>query len=442
VLKRVFLRTYLAQRVVQPWELPSIMRKHTYTGMMGSVYFALVSGLYFVYYGNTVGVSRFQWGLMGGLVSLLLLAQILSALITRRTRRRKFLWLCTALAARVARLVGVLLSLWLWDRGSAHAAAVLIVAICIAAFFEALAFPPWMSWLADIIPEREHGRFWGRRSAWIAAAIVCATVPAGLLLDSAAEPRKLHLAVAIFVVAALIGIVDLLIHGTLPEPAMAHAEPNHFLTHLLAPLRDRGFRPWLVFNTCWTFSMMLGGALCMVFFVDELELKDNFLGGTIALTVLALASGVLTASGSGRLVDRLGPKRVLLWGHLGWALLPAFWIFASPRTALLWLGASSVLAGTAATAADTAANKFITRFPPVADRAMYVAVSSCLASLAGGFGAVLAGTVLRQMRGWSWTVGGMTFAAFHLLFVASFLLRLASTLLLIRRIPEPAAEAR
>ncbi|KPJ58498.1 MAG: hypothetical protein AMS15_08260 [Planctomycetes bacterium DG_23] len=429
---------YFAQRVVRPWELPSIMRKHIYTGVMGNIYYSLVTGIFFIYYGNAVGLSRFQWGLMGGLGSLLLTAQILSALLTQRLGQRKFLWFASALAARGVRLLGILVSLLFWNAGYPYAPLTLILAISLAHLFEAIATPPWMSWLADIIPERQHGGFWGRRSAWIAFAVICVVVPTGLILDRTPEEWKILTAVIIFFGASIVGFIDLLIHGTLPEPAMAIPKrTTRFLTQILAPIFDLRFRPWLIFNLCWTFSMTLGGALATLYFLEELDIKNNLLGGSIVLTSFWLLGGVLTGAWTGRLVDRVGPKRVLFWGHLFWGFLPAFWLFASPRTALIWLSCSSITSGIACTAAWTAANKLVTRLPAPPDRAMYVAVSSCIGSLAGAIGITTAGIVLRQLEGWTWTVGGWTLVPFHLLFITSLTLRLLTTNLLIRRIKDP-----
>ncbi len=430
-------RGYFAQRVVYPPELPSIMRKHIYTGVMGNIYYFLITGIFFIYYGNAVGLSRFQWGLMGGISSFLLTAQILSALLTQRLGKRKFLWFASAVAGRGVRLLGILLALWLWNAGYSYAPLILIAALCLAHFFEAIAIPPWMSWLADIIPEREHGGFWGRRSAWIAFAVIFVVVPAGLLLDRTPEEWKILIAAIIFTGATVVGLIDLLIHGTLPEPAMAIPERGRFLSQLMAPLLDTGFRPYLVFVLCWTLSISLGGSLAVLYFMEELDIKNNLLGGSIVITSFYLLGGVITGAWSGRLVDRLGPKRVLFGGHFFWSLLPAFWLVATPRTALFWLSFSSILSGVGCTAAMTAANKLITRFPAPPDRPMYVAVATCIRSLARGLGLITTGVVLRQLAGWNWTVGGWTLVPFHLLFIISLCLRLLTTNLLIRRIKDP-----
>ncbi|MHC4481851.1 MAG: hypothetical protein ACYS1C_12915, partial [Planctomycetota bacterium] len=49
--------------MVYPWELPSIMRKLILTGAMGTVYFALMSGMFLVAFGNGVGLKARHWGI-------------------------------------------------------------------------------------------------------------------------------------------------------------------------------------------------------------------------------------------------------------------------------------------------------------------------------------------------------------------------------------------
>lgn len=432
-----FRRRYFAQRVVYAWERPSIMRKHIYTGVMGSVYYSVVAGIFFLDFGRRIGVTDFQWGLMGGISSFVLSAQLVSALVTQRRGRRKAMWFWFAVAGRGVRLLGILSAFAFWHVGWPHLGVILIVAMCLSNFFSAMAYPPWMSWLADIIPEEHHGHFWGRRSAWIAGGIILTMMPAGFFMDWVSIDWKVNLAVGYFVLATVIGMLDAVIHGTIPEPTMQMPPRDHFLKHLLEPLRDRGFRPWITFNMSWTFSMTLGGALATIHFLRDLRIDGNMLAGSVVLACLPLLGGIFVAKWSGGMVDRVGPRRVLFYGHLFWALLPLFWIWATPRSAAVWLACSSLVGGASSMAAITAANKFITRFPPPGHRAMYVAVSSCLASLSGGMGALVAGTVLKLADGWSWSAAGTVLTGFHLLFAASFCLRLGSAVLLIRRIREP-----
>jgi hypothetical protein len=293
--------------------------------------------------------------------------------------------------------------------------------------------PPWMSWMADVIPEDHHGAFWGRRTAWIALSVIATTVPAALLIDKVPADQKINAMLAVFVFATIVGLLDLIIHGSIPEPTPAASQGQKFTHEILKPIQDHKFRRWLVFHACWSFGLYLGGSLYIPFALKDMGLNNNLLGGTLAITCLGFAGG-LTGGWTGKLVDRLGVKRIILWGHLVWAFLPAMWLMATPETALYWLGAGSLISGVACSAANTAANKLVTRVPPPELRAVYVAVSSSVGSLCGGCGAITAGFIMYAF-GQSVVITPIgALGGFQVLFLISLCLRISSTAFLIRRI--------
>jgi MFS family permease len=412
------------------------MRKHIATGAMGAVYFSLVSGIYLVTFGNAIGLVHWQWALLSAASSLVLLLQLLSAYIVSRLGSRKAFWFYAAMCSRLLRGGALAVSFWLYLSHPSLARAALIALVIVANCFDAVCAPPWLSWLADIIPSEHHGSFMGRRSAWTARASLLVILPMGLMLDRVSEGMKMPALMAVFSAGFLIGAVDLLIHRTIPEPPMVVPPRRRFWREAAEPLRDSRFRARLVFNVVWTFSMTLGGSLAAVYFVEDLGIKRNFLGGGIVLIIFPLMGSMAGARALGAMVDRYGIKRMLLVGHLMWAVLPAFWMVATPGTALWWLGASSLLGGLAGTTALTAAGKLITRLPPPGHVPMYVAVSTCVGAVAGSCGPALAGVILHVLRGLAWQVGPVTVVGFHALFALSLVLRLSATSL-IRRISEP-----
>jgi predicted MFS family arabinose efflux permease len=80
-------------------------------------------------------------------------------------------------------------------------------------------------------------------------------------------------------------------------------------------------------------------------------------------------------------------------------------------------------------AAMNANQKLATRLPKREDRAMYLAVTTCVGSLSVGAGALVAGEVMELLGGWSVTVFGSEYVGYHVLFAASAVLRVASTAL-------------
>ncbi len=429
---------YFDHSTVDPAALPAIMWKHIYTGIMGSLYGQLIGGLFFSYFWLAIGLTPAQQQVWVGISSFLVVAQLFSALAAQRTGRRKFLWWITAISSRGLRLVGVMVALWLWYLGCAYTGVLLIAAMCVSDLLGTMSGPPWFSWLADIIPDGQHGAFWGRRSFWISLSIVAVTVPSGLLIDQISPDHKLNVVVIIFIAATVVGLLDIIIHGTIPEPAGKVGKPEHFMDELLTPIRDRGFRPWLIFYMCWCFAMYFGGVASNLFVLDDLHLRDHMFLGIIAVTAVPLIGGIFTSEWSGRLVDKLGPKRVLRWAHVFWSLWPAFWIFATPATAFVWVALGSLVGGTANIAGDTAANKLVTRFPPKSRRAVYVAVSGCLASMAGGLGSFAAAWLQHVIGPQHINLLGCTFGAFHAQFALSVVLRLACVYFFLDAIRDPA----
>jgi MFS family permease len=142
------------------------------------------------------------------------------------------------------------------------------------------------------------------------------------------------------------------------------------------------------------------------------------------------------------MVDRFGVKRMLAVSHLFWAIVPALWLFATPRSALFWVGFAGLLGGVFSASAANASVKLSTRFPAPQDAAMYMSIFSMIGSLAAGFGALAAGLFLSAAGAWSVTILGLVVTAFPVLFVLSTLGRFATLFTLLPRVRATPSAAR
>jgi MFS family permease len=420
-------------RQIPPHELPQIMRRHILTGTMGTLYGVLTTGMFLVAFGNAIGVSIEQWGILTAICSFAIALQLISAYWGARVGYRRLIWYLLEFTSRLVRGAGLILALalFLWH-GSYWAPLAMIAFLCFGSFFAAAATPVWYSWLADIIPERVQGRFMGRRDMWISIGTIAVVIPCSYLLDRTPGDFIVTALTAVFCVGLVLGITDMAMHRVIPEPPVARKLDGTFREQVMAPLTNRDFRFWLLFTIVWNFAMFLGGSLCTVYFLENLGIRKNFLGGAIALIVVPYIGTMFTSQWSGLLVDRIGVKRVLIAAHFCWAILPIFWIVATPATALFWLTVSSALGGAGCSAAVNAANKYILRVPPRSQRAMYFAVTNCLNNLSGGLASLTAGYFIGGLAGHHWAFLGKDWIPFDLVFLASFILRLASWSLLFR----------
>jgi MFS family permease len=381
-------------------------------------------------------MTQFHWGVLSAVGSWVVLVQPLGALLGSRWGSRKRVWYRFAVIERVLRLLALIGAFLAWRAGLPSTWVILVAMVSLANVAANLSSPPWWGWVATIIPQGVQGAFFGRRDMWTSIAVAAVILPVTFFLDRLPAGVKPAAVFAVLAAAGVIGILDILLHATIPEPPAIPETRSGTLDRVLKPVRDRRFRSWLVFITAWNFGMSLGGSLCSLYFLDNLGLKNNLLGGAVALNVIGLVGSILSSRRMGRLVDRWGSRRVLLIGHVGWAFLPVFWLCATPRTAVLWLSLQSLVSGVFATAASNAGMKLVTRFPAPEESPMYVAVSNSTANIAGGIGAFAAGSFLQMMGGWTAPVGRLTLSAFPLLFLVSFVLRLTCALVLVPRVRE------
>ncbi|MGO9307936.1 MAG: hypothetical protein ACLQDL_02800 [Spirochaetia bacterium] len=436
------------QRPVRPGELPAIMRKHIATGAMGSAWGNLVTGIIYIYFGNAIGLNRLQWGLLTGIGSWVVLMQPVGTVLAERLGSRRVFWFWTALSDRVLRLAGVVVAFALFSSGRSEASLVFIVGICVGTLVGNLSPGPWYGWFVMIIPKEVQGSFWGRRDSWISLVVTLVVLPSGLVMDLVPPAFKLEMSAAILVMASCVGFMDLLIHQTIPEPPIRRVAVERRKAWLrraahgmLHPIRDRGFRPWLVFTGWWNLSQSLGGSLSTLYLMENIGFKNDLLGGMFSITIAGLLGTFLAARRMGRMVDRFGVKRVLRFSHLMWSLVPACWLVATPGRALFWVSLASVLGTVFSTSATNASVKLAIRFPASEEGGMYMAIATVVGSVANGLGALAAGVFLTALGPWSVTILGLVVSAFPVLFIISTILRLLTFFFLLPRVRTGAPEA-
>jgi len=414
-----------------PGLIPGVWRKHIYTGAMGATYFSLLSGMIIVAYVRELGMSYRGLGLLMGLGSFAFAFQLVGAHVAARIGRRRPFWFHTAMLERLFKGLAVVAAFHLAGTSVPLACTAFVAFMTLASVSSALAVPCWFSWLTDLIPAERHGALLGRRSAWTSLTVVCVALPCAWFIDRMTEVGMgVHGMLAVFALALVLGYLDLFIHRTIPEPHMRAAPARRFSSEISKVLRDARFRPVLIFKGAWGFSSAIGGMISIVYLNEYLGFRKDLFTGILALIAIPSVSTILFAPHLGALVDRLGCRRVLVWGHVLWSIIPLGFMLMRPGPSVAFSVAGLFLVTNFAMyAAMNAGQKLVTRLPRREDRGMYLAVSTCVGSLSVGAGALVAGEVMQFLDGWGVTLLGAPFLGYHVLFAASALLRLASTAL-------------
>ena len=140
-----------------PGLIPSVWRKHIYTGAMGATHFTLLTGMILVAYIRELGVSYRGLGMLVGFSSFAFSFQLLGAHIAARIGRRRTFWFYAAMFERLLRGLAVLAVFYLAGVNVVLASAVFIGFMTLASMSTALAVPCWFSWLTDLIPAERPG---------------------------------------------------------------------------------------------------------------------------------------------------------------------------------------------------------------------------------------------------------------------------------------------
>jgi MFS family permease len=271
----------------------------------------------------------------------------------------------------------------------------------------------WTSWMGDLVPGVVRGRYFGRRSALCALAATCASLTAGLVLDSGRNHREAGVALcALTVTASLAGALTTWLLSRQHESRRAippHAAP---LQDALAPLRDVRARSLLAFQLAWSAAGGIAAAFYPLHMIGNL--KMGFARMAIYTAAVA-AFRMLAAPLWGRVLDRSGARPVLVMSAFALSLSPMLWIFAAEGR--LWpLAIDAAVSGAANAGLSLTSLSLPLALSRPANRSFYVGTLAAAGGLAAGLGSAAGGAVVKVLPG-AWSLLGQPLVAAQALFL-------------------------
>jgi MFS family permease len=254
----------------------------------------------------------------------------------------------------------------------------------------------WNSWMRDLVPATEYGRFFGRRTALTTAVSITLAFAGSILLD--AWPRYVPgdpvLAYAcLFAISALIGLWGVYLLSLTPEPPMLAQPPQSRLIPVLsAPLSDHNFRQLVAFLASWNFAVNLAAPFFTVYMLKTLGYEMTVI---VVLTLASQLSNLASLSVWGALIDRFSNKAVLgvsaplfLVCMAGWTLTGLSW--AQPILFCL-LMALHVLAGASTAGVALASGNIAMKLSPPGASTAYLAANSVITAACAAVAPILGG---------------------------------------------------
>jgi len=392
-------------------------------GALSNIFIVLTGGAFVTGLALMLGASDFEIGLLAALPFLAQATQPLSVLLPGVMEHRKRLAL---LGLTVGRQVWWLVVPLLFVQGSWPLAALLAV-VAVSALSSMLVTPVWLAWISDIVPAEIRGRFFGSRNAGVAVTTLVFGILGSLVLDwSRGHGYEAAGFTTIIVVAAIAaGLASVVLSRVSDRPAVA-ARPPAEQGGWLRPVRAREFRKIMRVFVAWNFAVGLSAPFFAPHMLVNLKMSFLLIGlYSGATSILAVASN----RPWGKLIDRFGSRNVLTLCGAGIGLIPLIWLV--PRAGHLWILVFEALySGLLWAGFNLAAFTLPIDKSPREDRAYYLAWFAATTGLAFFAASVLGGLLAESLSSFLWTVGSQTFVNYHIVFVVSAGLRVASVGLL------------
>lgn len=343
------------------------------------------------------------------------LASPFAAYLAALLGHRRLLTAAMALVSRAAWLFAAALPLL--PVPDAARPSLLVANVLVSSLFLAATTTLWTAWMGDVVPERERGRAFGRRSGLMGVVGMVASVAGGAFLDRVAAPLSFQVVVVAAVVSGVLAVALYFLQLDPPTPP----ERVRWRELVTVPMRDVGFRRYLRFTFYWNFVVMLSGPFVTPYLLEELGMTFTQVATISAITAVT-AFGTMV--GWGRVADRVGHKPVLMVGTvLVGVTLPTCWILAGLTGNLAWIWASAVFDALSWGAVRLAAFNLALGSAPRANRAVFIAMYGVGTGVAGFLGGVVSAPLLLFLQQHPFTVLGTPWTGYHSLFAIALLVR-------------------
>jgi MFS family permease len=436
----------------------------TLSWVFGSVWATAIGGAPFSIFTRDLGATEFQIGLLASLPFLASLVNMPASLLTERTGARKKLFLIGLYAQRLLWIPIAVVPVYMLTHGHARAAAVLVFMgmMLLMHSLGALGGPGWLSWMADIVPERVRGKYFSRRRQWGIVSAIPTALAVGWLLDHCVAAGDalgaLKLCAILFMCAAVFGVVDIHLFRYVPDVPMEPKKRESMLKLMAGPLRDKQFLHFAGFVATLTFAVSFMGQFVTFYLMDKVGVNGT--GIQLMLLVAPLVTQLAVLPVWGCAADRMGKKPVLAIASLGLVPVGLGWCFRGPG--MNWLGYLLSAAGAALwTGVEVANLNFVLEFSGSSDAddekdgaggaateercgSAYVAVNSVVINIAGCLGGLASGIIAKVLKDWhldlAW-IGLHSITFYEVLFALSGVLRLVAAVAFLPGLREPAARS-
>jgi len=355
---------------------------------VAAVIFSLGTGNFIAGLLSFMGATPATCALIGAFPQLGCVMQLVSPFLFERLRKRKGCIILCCFAFRLLLGLAGVIPLLCVGEGAGAVVPVYLVAFLMAGFVT----PGLNQWIMDLAPSEKRGSFFARRDILSSIISAGAILIMSRLLDGRiAADRAREGYLLVFSTVAFLSVIDVLLLTRIAEPRdskIIQLMPKD----LLLPFRNGRFRPIILFIVLWFFTQNLSSGFLAVYQLTVLKLDHSMIA---AMAVISSAAGMVMSLVWGRVADKVGWKRLMLYGcvlmaagYIGWFCLPVSLAFLAPAVQCVTTAGSS--------AYHMSNLNMQYQLCPKEGKTAYLGVTAAVSNLAG-YAAVLLGAQVQPL---------------------------------------------
>src|SRR5689334_7890716 len=398
-------------------------------GSLSNIHVNVCAGAFLTGFALMLGAGDFELGVIAALPFIGQLFQFVGAYLEERLGERRPM---TVISCGISRSLWALLAAlpFLTVLGTARLPVFLLV-LAISQALIGITANAWTSWMSDLVPPRQRGRYFGMRNTICSITAMASSFLAGRALDQYRGTSAAPIGYAlIFGVATICAVAGVLVLRYQAEPPLRRAQRVSVGQLLSAPLRHARFRAMSLSAAGWALAIGIAAPFYNAHGIQNLHLSF----ATLAIFAI-VTSGVALISQPlvGRLQDRCGDKTVLVGSVIGVVLLPWGWVVATPTFLLpLWLNAAG--SGIFWPGITQGLLNLLMDRAPATGRGAYVASYGALTGLGTFVASLLGGAIAAGLGSTIVHIGPLGLNHYAILFVLSSVGRASMALVFMRKL--------
>ena len=365
----------------------------TWQGIATQVRLTLTESVFLVGFALLLGAPNTLIGLLAAIPFFAQLLQIPSVYLIHKAGKRKQFNLVTQIGNRFA-IYGMAIIPLLFDLELGLI--LLVVFVAIQAIFNGMGAPSWNSWLRDLVPQDQLGRFFSVRMTLTGIVAIIVSLIGGQFIgqwEAVNGTDSTGGYSILFFIAFVFGMIAVCFTIVTPEPKMVLPEKRIRFSELVSkPFQDDNFRKLMWFSAAWTFSTALASPFFTVYLLSDLNLGLPFV--TILISLTSLVS-IFFFRFWGKLSDRFSNKSILQVSAPLYIIGTVMWTFTSVASVysllipLLLL--IHLLSGFAAAGVNLASANIGLKLAPRGESTAYLAARGSIVAIAGSIAPIIGG---------------------------------------------------